>query len=158
MKHDKTLNHCSCKKCFTEDLSRELIHNINNPHTLKQLIINGANINYKTKIGWSALFESVRLNLIDSTDALIKLGADIHIKDNHNRTVLLWAIKNNNPKMVQLLLDNGYNLDIDIIPGVSATRFAMDINNIVIFDLLVNYTKVKPKNFKLKKEGFYEYT
>lgn len=158
MKHNLSLSTCGCKKCYIKDISQELLHNIDNPSLLKQLVLNGANVNFQTNTGWCPLFEAISLNLEQSVQTLIDLGANIQITDKQKRNALFWAIYNGHPNMVRILLDKGIDLTADVFPGLNATKYSIETKNIVILDLLLNHSPIpKTKQFKLNKRVSHEY-
>ena len=59
---------------------------------------------YETPIGYYA-----RTNNIKALQALLKFDSDVNI-ENNRKTPLYWAIKHNNPKMIQLLIEHGANI------------------------------------------------
>lgn len=110
------------------DLCREYI---NQPNTKGQTILMLACIN-----------PNVSLSTIN---LLIKMGADINGKTNHNETILMLICKSNNPnpKIVHLLLDHG--IDIDAMDNHKRTALtiasinANNTGNLGIMELLLDH-------------------
>ena len=69
----------------------------------------------------------------NTTQELIKLGADIHKKDEYKLSAMAYAIKNNATKTVRLLLDNGVKFEeVKIVQGyIVCPRYSDDTEIIV---------------------------
>lgn len=123
---------------FNLELSHEIIGNANNIQTIKQLVLNGATVNYQTvNEGWCILFEVVTLGLEDSLKSIIDLGVNINVTDKRGRNALFWAIFNDNLTMVNKLIEYGINLKNDVYPSMPAIHYAVYKNNIDIVKCLL---------------------
>lgn len=130
---------CNCRKCFCLELSKELLENVDCIETIKQLVLNGANINYQTKSGWNVLFESVSSGLNEHIAELVKLGCNINSVDKNGQNALYWAIYHNDIKTARVLIDLGIDKSVDVAPGIPAVQYALDKNNIQMVDCILNY-------------------
>merc|ERR1711916_19951 len=66
---------------ISHELSVETINYVHDISTLKQLLLNGASINFQNKIGWSALFEAVTFGHAATLKELITMGVNINMID-----------------------------------------------------------------------------
>lgn len=154
MRCDTSLSVCSCPKCMETDMSKEILHNIKCLGTIKQLLLNGAKVNFQTQSGWCPLFEAISLNLEYTVEFLLSCDADINIKDIKGRNALFWAIYYDKPQMVQLLLDNGINIYDEIFPGLTPIQYALEVKNIIIYEMLLNFNIHEPKTHKDSKKVY----
>lgn len=113
----------------------------NDYHSLKTLLETGTDIEQTDKFGNTPLFISIlEPDKIDITKLLIHYGADVNAVDNFGQTTLIKAIYSNNIKAVELLLENG--ADIDQTNFQNRTPLIINIstnNNYEITKLLLNY-------------------
>ena len=118
-------------------LSSELILNARDFDTLKQLVYNGANINYQSEEGWCLLFELISLELSAEIRYFAYKEMDIHLKDSKGRTALFWAIHHNYPTVVKTLIEIGYNPKEYITPELPALHYAVYKNDADIVNTLL---------------------
>jgi ankyrin repeat protein len=72
--------------------------------TVKTLLDNGAEVNAKNNYGGQmALMDAAETGHTDIMKVLLEKDADINAKDNRGRTALMWAAKNTDTKIVELL-------------------------------------------------------
>ena len=88
-------------------LSSELILNAEDINTIKQLLLNGAEINYQSEDGWCLLFELISLNAYEDIETLRQNRFNIHLKDAKGRSALFWAIHYKYEAVIQVLLTMG---------------------------------------------------
>lgn len=94
------------------------------------------NINEQDKYGKTPLHYSiVQKAPIEIFSELIKLGADLYIRDKLHDTVLDKAIKSKNILAINILLDQGFELDHPA--GILHTHWYRAKNNPQIADLLI---------------------
>jgi ankyrin repeat protein len=67
------------------------------------LIDNGADVNAKTKGGFTALMEAARLDHKEVAKLLIDNKADVNAKENNGKTALMYAKEKNHKEIVSLL-------------------------------------------------------
>ncbi len=96
----------------------------NNIETVKLLLDNGAQINYKVAeledsdgcyndgIGPPLLLAVNRNKNVDMAKLLISRGADINVKDCHGRTAIFYAVDYNYTELAHILLDMGAEVNI----------------------------------------------
>jgi len=120
-----------------QELSHELIYHIDNLETLKQLILNGADVNYQNELGWCALLEAICFGNSETVSYLVSIGAKIKVRDIKGRNTLFWAIYNEDISMIKTLISFGIDLNEDVYPQLPALHFATYKNNISILDILL---------------------
>jgi ankyrin repeat protein len=142
-------------------LSSELILHATDLSTLKQLLLNGADINYQSDEGWCLLFELITLGLDQHIVALKQESFDIHIKDAKSRSALFWAIFHEKPNIVETLLTLGYDTKQYVTDELPALHYAVYKNNTAIVNTLLEYQidiecKDKYQNSALSYAYLYE--
>src|SRR4030095_1117727 len=75
--------------------------------TVKALLQQKVDVNAPGKDGTPALHWVVRVDDLETTQLLIKAGADVKFADRYGVTALYLACMNGNAAMIKLLLDNG---------------------------------------------------
>jgi ankyrin repeat protein len=92
--------------------------------------------NAKTEISESFI-DAVYDDNISLIDVYLVLGADIEYLGTVENTALLLAAKKNNLQMMQLLIDNGANINAQNHYGISALMYAVDSRNVDMVTLLL---------------------
>ncbi len=85
------------------------------PYLTQRLIDLGADVNYQTLKGETPLLRAMRLNpdkAIQMAQILIENGADINHQDHKGDTALIKAIRLNHIQVVEMLLDQGANVNL----------------------------------------------
>ena len=118
-------------------LSSELILHAHDIGTLKQLLLNGANVNYQSQEGWCLLFELISLGLDQHILSLTDMSLDIHIRDVKGRSALFWAIHHEHTKVVDTLLQLDYDSSQVVIDKLPALHYAVYKNNVDIMKALL---------------------
>ena len=118
-------------------LSSELILHANNIETLKQLLLNGANINYQSQEGWCLLFELVSLGLDEHILSLKEMSLDINIRDTKGRSALFWAIHHEHIAVIDVLLQLNYDRAQGATHALPALHYAVYKNNADIVNMLL---------------------
>ena len=119
-------------------LSSELILHAADSHTVKQLLINGAEINYQSEEGWCLLFELISLNLYQEIASLSHTKLNIEISDAKERNALFWSIYHEHPNVLKTLIGMGCNLTTNVTHGLPALHYAVYKNNTEIITLLLD--------------------
>jgi ankyrin repeat protein len=78
---------------------------------IKLLLESGADINTKSKDGWTAISRAAGRGNIETIKILIQAGADINVKDKNDGTPLGSAIVNRQLESVRVLLDAGVKIN-----------------------------------------------
>jgi ankyrin repeat protein len=133
-------------------LSSELILHAHDLTTLKQLLLNGADINYQSKDGWCLLFELISLGLKEHIVALTHFSLDLTIRDGKKRNALFWAIYHKNVQMVETLLNLGYSPVLYVTDELPALHYAIYKNSSAIVNILLHY------KFDIECQDLYENT
>jgi len=133
-------------------LSSELILNAKDITTLKQLLLNGADINYQSDEGWCLLFELISLGLERHIQEINAPTLDLHITDNKGRSALFWAIYHEHPHVIKTLLSLGYDMKLPVTQDLPALHYAVYKNNASIVSTLLEY------NANINLEDKYEQT
>ena len=119
-------------------LSSELILHAKDIHTVKQLLINGAEINYQSKEGWCLLFELISLNLYQEIASLHDRKLNIEIIDAKGRNALFWSIYHEHTHVLETLMNMGCKLTTFVAHGLPALHYAVYKNNIDIISQLLD--------------------
>lgn len=119
--------------------SQELIYEVKKFQTLKQLFLNGADINYQYPNGWCLLFELTISGLRDELEYFAEKGIDLEVRDRKGRTALFWAINHEEEQMVALLLKLGNDANEKVILTLPALHYAVYTNNKEIVSILLNH-------------------
>ncbi len=119
-------------------LSSELILHAADSQTVKQLLINGAQINYQSEEGWCLLFELISLNLYQEIALLNHAKLNIEISDAKGRNALFWSIHHEHHHVLEALIDMGCNLTTCVTNGLPALHYAVYKNNTEIITLLLD--------------------
>lgn len=121
-------------------LSKELVLHANNVNTLKQLLLNGADVNYQSSTGWCLLFEFISLGLDEEIELLcVEYSMNIRMKDAKGRNALFWAIYHKNDTIVQRLISLGCDPKENILPGLPSLHYTVYTNNIDIINILLKH-------------------
>lgn len=118
-------------------LSSELILNATDMQTVKQLLMNGAEINYQSEEGWCLLFELVSLNLHEEIVSLRNTRLNVEITDQKGRNALFWSIFHEHHQVLKTLITMGCDLTKPVASGLPALHYAVYKNNIKIATLLL---------------------
>lgn len=117
------------KKLFIES-RRGHLDNIQN------LIKTGADVNAKSKSGWTSLMWASRFGHLNIAKILINIGANVNITDNDGRTALIHSSSNGYINIVQLLLDADADINIKDECGQSALTYALYYGHTDIYNLI----------------------
>ena len=82
-----------------------------NLEMIKLLLESGADVNSRSKDGWTAISRAAGRGNIETMKILIQAGADINVKDKNDGTPLGSAIVNRQLKSVRILLDAGAKIN-----------------------------------------------
>ena len=118
-------------------LSSELILHASDSQTVKQLLINGAEINYQSEEGWCLLFELISLNLYQEIVSLKHTKLNIEIIDAKGRNALFWSIYHEHHHVLETLIVMGSDLTTCVTNGLPALHYAVYKNNTEIITLLL---------------------
>ncbi|KAH9113207.1 hypothetical protein AeMF1_012562 [Aphanomyces euteiches] len=91
----------------------------------KLLAEHGANLEASTTNG-TALHLAVSEGQAKTVECLLELGANVNAKNGHNITPLLLATLMHKPEIVRVLLGHGADMQICIMPGVTAVHVAAE--------------------------------
>jgi ankyrin repeat protein len=91
---------------------------IGNPAIIKSLLDAGAAANERGADDQTALMIVARTSNIAAASVLVTAGADVNaVEQWRGQTALMWAAAQNQPAMVQFLLDNGAVADAQSLPN-----------------------------------------
>ncbi len=136
-------------------LSSELILHAADSQTVKQLLINGAEINYQSEEGWCLLFELISLNLYQEIASLKHAKLNIEIIDAKGRNALFWSIYHEHHHVLETLVRMGCDLTKSVTNGLPALHYAVYKNNPKIITLLLE-SKDSHDNTALTYAHLYE--
>lgn len=133
-------------------LSSELILHAADIQTVKQLLMNGAQINYQSDEGWCLLFELVSLNLYEEISLLKNDRLNLEITDTKGRNALFWSIYHEHHEVLKTLIAMGCDVEKSVIDGLPALHYAVYKNNIQITELLLD------KGIDIESRDRYDHT
>lgn len=119
-------------------LSSELILHATDIQTVKQLLLNGAEINYQSDEGWCLLFELISLNLYEEIASLQNSKLNLEITDSKGRNALFWSIHHEYHDVLKTLISMGCDLSKSVINELPALHYAVYKNNKEITTLLLD--------------------
>ncbi|CAA6828272.1 MAG: Unknown protein [uncultured Sulfurovum sp.] len=128
----------SCNNTLNDALSAELVLNVNDIHTIHQLLYNGANINYQSKDGWCLLFELISLNKYKDLRSLYEYGIDMKLRDTKNRSALFWTIHHGHTDILDVLTTLKYPIDELITDNLPSLHYAVYKSNPKIINILLD--------------------
>ena len=111
----------------------------NDTIAIKDLIKNGADVNYLQQQGWvkvNLLITAVNKKNVDAVKILLQHGAEVNWQDGFNTTALMYAANDGNLPIVKLLLDNGADIKHKDKQGNDAISVAKEAKHNQIVDLL----------------------
>lgn len=132
----------------------------------KQLIKDGADVNFISSQGFPVLIGAVAMQNLEICELLLKHGADVNIKTrNGGYTALMWIamksfpidyptdynFRENNIKLCELLLRYGANVNTKDANNCTALMFAIAEGSIDLCELLIENganLNLIPENFK----------
>jgi hypothetical protein len=94
---------------------------------IKELIAEGANPNYKDKLGKTSLEWVIPTGKIETAKALIDGGANVNHVDDLGNSMLKLAVMYERPEMVQLLVDNNADINWKDRNGKTVLDFAQGL-------------------------------
>ena len=118
-------------------LSAELILHATDIQTVKQLLLNGAQVNFQSDEGWCLLFELTSLNLYEEIASLQNSKLDLEITDTKGRNALFWGIHHEHFEVLSTLISMGCDLTRPVTSGLPALHYAVYKNNKEIVTLLL---------------------
>ena len=119
-------------------LSSELILHATDIQTVKQLLMNGAEINYQSEEGWCLLFELISLNRYQEIASLQNTKLNIEISDAKGRNALFWSIHHEHHQVLETLIGMGCKLTTYVTHELPALHYAVYKNNSGIINLLLD--------------------
>ncbi|UKZ61196.1 uncharacterized protein TrAtP1_002466 [Trichoderma atroviride] len=102
------------------------------------LDVNAVTSDYRT-----ALLIAVTEQQLDIVKALLKLNADLTLRDSSNRTPLLIAASLGNAEIFEVLLEQGADLDSQDEEGKTALHLALEAGNLALTKRLIELFKDK---------------
>eukprot|EP00826_Nyctotherus_ovalis_P001617 TRINITY_DN10269_c0_g5_i8.p3 TRINITY_DN10269_c0_g5~~TRINITY_DN10269_c0_g5_i8.p3 ORF type:complete len:190 (+),score=45.63 TRINITY_DN10269_c0_g5_i8:170-739(+) len=120
----------------------------NKTKLLRWLLLNGFDVNGRTKAGDTALHLAVEATALDCLKELINNKADMELRDDGEEvTAFLKAVQLKQVSAVKLLASSGANVDCKDKEGNSALQIAIDLQEEEIIDFLIeNKADVKTEN------------
>ncbi|MBF0124468.1 MAG: ankyrin repeat domain-containing protein [Magnetococcales bacterium] len=125
------------------------------PQNVEALIQRGAQVNYQSRLGWTALLKSVRVvprNFEERTrqlavvKTLLANGADVKVRADKGATPLILAAKSGNKALLELLLDYRAEIDAQDKGGNTALMWAAKLGHLEAVNLLLAHHASVSKN------------
>jgi ankyrin repeat protein len=117
--------------------------------SIKELIIEGYDVNSKGEGGWTALLSSVAQGYFKITEILLNAGANPDIPNFFGITPLMYGSKYGNIEVCKILIDYGASLDLQDKYGSTALMQGIGSGSIEIVDMLIQAgadLSIKDKN------------
>lgn len=111
---------------------------------VRTLISEGADVNYKNRLGWTPIHTATRNRRQNIVELLIEKGADINGPDNRGWTPLHFAAEIGNIAIVELLIEKGADLNIETKDKQNALTIARSNNRQEIARLLMRSGAQEP--------------
>ena len=124
--------------------------------TIKILLDNGADVNFKDKIDYTPLIyaiteaDEIDVERLEIIRLLIERGADVNARDKDGDTVLLLAVYDNKIDAVKLLLEKGADVYIGNERGKTVLMIATEKGYLDIIKLLLEKgadVNIRPRNY-----------
>lgn len=107
---------------------------------VRQALVNGADINFKSFMGWTPLHAAAGFSPnLSVLKYLLSAGADLNSKDNSGRTALHLAAKGGKNDRVLELLQNGANVNMQATNGFTPLAFAVLGGNLSTCQMLLQH-------------------
>ena len=137
-----------------EELNGKLISAATNgnSNSVRESIVNGADVNAKSNRGWTALHEAALYGHVDIVKILIEKGANVDAKDEAGRTAFHWAAWRGHIDVVKFLIEKGADVDAKDKNNETAVEIAIKFGHHQIAELIENSKKICSNNVDPKKE------
>ncbi|MHC4558517.1 MAG: ankyrin repeat domain-containing protein, partial [Planctomycetota bacterium] len=122
---------------------------------VKSLISDGADVNFKNRMGWTPLHTAVRNSRKEIAILLIEKGADISAKAGSGQTPLHFAADTGQKDVVELLITKGADVNAISSRRENALSLAKKKGHTEIADLLVKHGATEPSLEDLQGDRFY---
>ncbi len=123
------------------DASETSLYNINIERKIIGLILFGANVNFKSNNGSTALIWVTKFSSQDTIKLILNYNPDINVQDVYGNTALIYSIRERKDKnIVEIILYSNPNIDIQSYFGHkwNALMWAVAGNKIDIIKLLLD--------------------
>ena len=107
------------------------------PDLLTYVLDNGADINCKTRNGFSPILLVCANNHLSHIETLLQHGSQINGQDPEGYSPLMYAVKHNNLMIVDLLLRNGADVNLQEKHGKTALMLALETQRTDIAESLL---------------------
>jgi ankyrin repeat protein len=117
-----------CSMGFAQDQGQALIEAAKQGDLkqVQELVRKGADVNAKTKTGWTALMAAAAVEQLEMTAFLIAKGAKVNAKDGNGRTALMYAAARGNIELVNLIVKEGADVDAQDKAGQTVLMAAVN--------------------------------
>ena len=127
------------KEPSQEELNFNLIlaADTGNAEAVLDLLKKGADVNYKTVDGISALMYASQNGHLQTVRVLAANGADLNATPYSGETALFAAVRNNHDEIVHYLLIKGADPDLANISGNTSLHYAVLFDYYLVTDMLI---------------------
>ena len=124
-----------------EDLTLMDVAKDPNSKRIEMLLARGANVDYRSKNGWSALMSAACYGCLDTVEVLINNGANVDFADKNcgGQTTLMWAARSGRSakQKVELLTEAGADIWKKTDSGSDLLMSAAGAGNVEVVELLL---------------------
>ncbi len=103
-----------------------------------ELIKDGANLEKKDTLGYTALIRASQRGHVEVVKALLDAGAKVNEKNNEGYTALIWASKNGHVEVVEALLDAGEKVNEKTLICQTALILASQHGHVEVVEALLD--------------------
>lgn len=114
------------------------LHFCRNASNVTLLLSNGANIDHKDQLGFTATHAAAKHGKEEVLRTLVNAGANLSVKDNENGTPLHRAIHQKSRSMVEILINAGAEVNATNIFGQTPLLVAMETGQRALVTLLID--------------------
>lgn len=113
---------------------------------VKDLVTQGANLNFKDTSGETALHYAIRSECFESVKILVEARADLNVKNKNGESPLILAAKNRNSEITKFLIETGADVNLKNNKEMSVLKILREEEKLHLNN------QNKPEDYKNLKE------